>query len=337
MIIAGIIWISIFLFINPQQYINTLLSFNLVFLGIILLSLLFDLFLRISRWWILLQSQEHQLPFKALVYPMFGAILIILLMPGRFGDLIRLHALKDPYDVSYSAGLSVIVVEQVINLLGLVLVVSFSFGLIIFEGIKLNSTIINYLVPIAFVISLITVLGISLIFIIDVKKFFFLFRLFPAKIQIRVSRLLNTFDFCLKTIKKRKNIFWIALDFSFTIWTLEGIDLWLITLSIINSNFEFAIALCASAIGNLNFLFPILPGAIGQYEGFVSVILLLSPYYQNHNSVSVAFTDRVIKTFLLGILGSYSISKLGSDTIDLIRKKDSDIEILEEAKKEFSN
>ena len=268
---------------------------------------------------------------------MFSAILINLLLPGRVGDLIRLHSLKDPYEVSYSAGLSVIVVEQVINLLGLVLVVSFSFGLIIIKGIQLNSSIINYLIPIAFLISIIIVFGISLIFIVDVKKFFFLFRFFPIKIQIRINRLLNTFDFGLKTIKKRKSIFWIALAFSITIWTLEGIDLWLISLSLINKNFEFVIALCASAIGNLNFLFPILPGAIGQYEGFVSIILTSSPYYQNSKSVSVAFTDRVIKTALLGILGSYSISKLGTDTLDLIRRKDSSVLIIEEAEKEIAS
>lgn len=337
LVLSVIIWLAIFLFIDPQKYIATLSSFNKFFLGIILLSLLFDLFLRISRWWILLLSQEQKLPFKALVYPMFSAILINLLLPGRVGDLIRLQALKDPYDVSYSAGLSVIVVEQVINLLGLVLVVSFSFGLIIIQGIQLNSTIITYLIPVAFLISIIVVFGISLIFIVDVKKFFFLFRIFPTKIQIRISRLLTTFDFGLKTIKKQKRIFWIALAFSVTIWTLEGIDIWLISLSLINKNFEFAIALCASAIGNLNFLFPILPGAIGLYEGFVSVILTLSPYYQNSKSVSVAFTDRVIKTALLGILGSYSLSKLGSDTLALIRRKDSNEQIIEEAEKEISS
>ena len=105
--------------------------------------------------------------------------------------------------------------------------------------------------------------------------------------------------------------------------------LWLFTLPLINPNFQQQIALFASVMGNLTFIFPILPGSIGTYEVVVGVILSLSPF-TNTNAILVAGVDRAIKTATLFVLGGMATVMLHA--AHLKRK-----EIMLEAKKKIVN
>ena len=290
--------------------------------------------MRIFRWWILFRSQEQKIEMKVLVYPSLAAFFYNLLLPGRIGDLIRLSVLKDKYDITYSVGFSVILVEQVINLMGLVILASLSLGLILFYKISLNSHVINILLHFGFLSLLIVIIGMISLFIIDPMILIPIFSFLPEKIKRKIVRLIRTFAFGLITIKKKFYIFWIALGSSLIIWSLEAIIIWIITINIINPNFDPPVAFLASAIGNLNFLLPILPGAILQYDLVVSTILTLSRYSNGHlDALTIAFTDRVIKTVLMCILGGYSILKLGDKPIKLMKNKREDIEKKEEINK----
>jgi uncharacterized protein (TIRG00374 family) len=286
----------------------------------------------------LLHSQEHLLPFKALIYPTFASSLVNVFAPGRAGELIRLYSLRDKYKVRYSVGLSVIVVEQVINMMSLIMVSSFALGLILFTNTHLKIEILNNLLPYAFIGSLIMIVGIFLLFIVDPNRFIPLFSFLPGKIHSKITRLIHTFAFGLKTIKGKFYIFWVALGSSLVIWLIEGIMIWYITMDFINPNFEFPVALFASTLGNINFLFPILPGAAGQYEAFLAFVLTLSQFHLGFDATQVAITDRLIKTAILAVLGFYSLTKLGSDTITVLKKKpEDDIKEIEEAKLEFAD
>lgn len=337
-IVSILVFLSIFLFIDPQTYINNLRNFNPIYLLIIIALFFVDLNLRVLRWWVLFKSQEHQVPITGLVYPSYAGSFVNLLLPGRAGDLIRLYALRDKYDVKYSVGLSVIVVEQVINVMGLIIVASSALALILVTGISFDSNTLNTLIPLGFIGTLLMIVALAILFVVDPNRFIPLFFFLPEKIHSKVVRLIHTFSFGLQTIKKKFYIFWVALGCSASIWFMEGIIIWLITLNLY-PNFEFPIALFASAIGNINFFFPILPGAIGQYEAVLAIILALSPVYNPAigGAVSVALSDRIVKSLILAVLGSFSLAKLGSDTITLIQNKTDSAEKIEKAKEEFAD
>lgn len=335
--ISIIVILGLFIFINPEEYIQKLKSFDLIYLFLIIILFCSDLLLRVIRWWLILFSQEHHLPFTALVYPSFASNFLNLILPGRAGELVRLYALRDKYDVKYSVGLSVIIVEQVINMMALIVVASFGLGLILFTGIQLNNNLINTLIPYAFLGSLAMIIGVSLLFIVDPNTFLPIFFFLPEKIHSKVVRLVHTFKFGLETIKKKFYIFWGALFCSVTIWFIEGVIIWFITINLLTKNFEFQVALFASALANLNFLFPILPGAALQYEIFLAIILSLSTAYTGSGAVSVGVTDRIIKTVTLAILGIFSLTKLGSDTLSVIQRKTDVAEKIEEARDEFAD
>ena len=176
-----------------------------------------------------------------------------------------------------------------------------------------------------------------MLFIINPVKFEPLFSFLPEKIKIRAVRLLHTFAFGLKTIKSKFYIFWVALGCSMVIWTLEGVMIWLLARHFISSVFEIQVALFASTIGNLNFIFPILPGAAGQYEFFLAFVLSLSPHYSGTNATSIGLFDRAIKTAILAIVGGLSIMKLGTDTLTVLTRKPEEKKRIEKAKEEFSD
>lgn len=336
-LVSILVLLAIFIFVNPEQFIKKIETLSFWTVIALILLFLIDLNLRVVRWFFLLLSQEHNLPFKALVYPSYASSFLNLILPGRIGELVRLYALRDEYGVTYSMGLSVIVVEQVINMMGLIIVSSFALGWIIMSGITLKYNILNTLLPYAFLGSLVLILGITLLFVIDPIKFEPLFSFLPEKIKIRAVRLLHTFAFGLKTIKSKFYIFWVALGCSMIIWSLEGIMIWLLALHFISPLFEIQVALFASTVGNLNFIFPILPGAAGQYELFLAFVLSLSPHYTGTNATSIGLFDRFIKTVILAILGIFSIMKLGTDTLTVLTRKPDEKKKLEQAKEEFSD
>ncbi|MHA1206008.1 MAG: hypothetical protein ACTSSO_00390, partial [Candidatus Hodarchaeales archaeon] len=79
--------------------------------------------------------------------------------------------------------------------------------------------------------------------------------------------------------------------------------------------------IAASCAGNITFIIPILPGAIGQYEGIIALILINSPHYPGSNAILVALVDRGMKSLMLGILGGYATMKLGGKEILRPRKE----------------
>jgi len=327
-IISLVIFIALFIFINPEEFLLDLISFNPMILVLIMSLFVVDIFLRVFRWWMILHSQEleNPVPFTALINPTFSSSLLNLILPGRLGELVRLYNLRDQHNVRYSVGLSVIVVEQVINMMSLILVGSVGLGLLIISGTELNNDFISGLIPYAFFGSLIMLAGIIILFIVDPKIFIPLFRFLPEKIFIKIERLIKTFSFGLQTIKGKFYIFWIALFSSFAVWILEGIIIWLIAIEFISVNFEFPIALFASILGNLNFMFPILPGAVLQYEFFIAYILQLSQFWIGEKAVSVALFDRIIKTSVLLFIGGYATIKIGYTKISDWREEKPDLD-----------
>ena len=183
---------------------------------------------------------------------------------------------------------------------------------------------------------IIVIIGLGSLFIIDSSILIPLFSFLPEKFSTKISSLLHTCTFGTKTIKKKFYIFWLALGSSIIIWSLEAVILWIITINIIKPNFDKPVAFLARAIGNLKYLLPILPGAILQYDVVVSAILTLSRYSNGPlDALTIAFTDRVIKTVLLSLLGGYSILKLGDRPLKLMKRKRQEIEKIEEAKEQF--
>ena len=314
--VTVIVIILLIIFLGgPETILANLEKVSPIIFLITAIIFIIDIILRAVRWEILLKAHKVQnISLKILILPMFSSSFLNLITPARAGEAVRLFVLKNERDVRYAVGVSVIIVEQIVNLCSLLLIGFISLILILTSNINFaynqGSTITDVkelaqdLLPIIALLYFIGIIAVLMLFFVDTRKFMSILRKLPLPIVIldKLSSFLDTFAIGAQNLRKNPIYFVAALSVSSTIWITEGIMLWLFTLPLINPHFQLQIALFASTMGNLTFIFPILPGSIGTYEIVVGVILALSPLTTS-NAVLVAGVDRAIKTVTLFVLG----------------------------------
>ena len=323
--------IILIIFIKPQNIFNAIVKIPIEFFLFTAILFTFDIILRAIRWNVLLEIQGiKDIGLKNLLAPMFSSSLLNLVTPARAGDAVRLYALKKNNDISYSVGLSVIVVEQILTLFTLLMVGFGALILIIISGVTVTSDLQKILansIPILVLVYFVGTVGILFLMFIDARNFIPLLKKFPIPQMIsnKGEAFLNNFGEGAKNLKQKPVYLLSAIIVSSSIWIIEGIMLWVFSLLLIDSSFEFEIALFASVMGNITFILPLLPGSVGTYEVFVGVFISLSKFYKDQDAVIIALVDRGVKTVILLILGGYSTLVIQAQRL---KRK----EILEEAK-----
>lgn len=317
-LITFIVLTLIILFVTPEKIYEAILKTPVEFFLLSSLLFTFDICLRAIRWRILLTTQDiDDVHFKELLAPMFSSSLINLVTPARAGDAIRLYALKKNNSVRYSSGLSIIIVEQIITLFSLLIVGLGALLLIIVTTDTISSTnifasdiqhLVIDLLPIITLIYIIGTTGIILLIFIDAKKFIPILNVFPfpSAIKQKGENFLTIFGDGAKSLRKNPPLLISALIVSSIIWVIEGFIIWLISIALLDSSYEFTITLFASVMGNITFILPILPGSVGTYEFLLGSFLTISQFYTGEDAFLVALVDRGVKTAVLLILGGYS-------------------------------
>ncbi|MFX0117086.1 MAG: YbhN family protein, partial [Candidatus Hodarchaeota archaeon] len=102
---------------------------------------------------------------------------------------------------------------------------------------------------------------------------------------------------------------------SFFVWLLEAMMIFVLAKDLTgNSDVTFVLATFASVIGNLTYIFPILPGSIGTYELFFAAIFLLVDLDEK-TGIFVAFVDHAFKFLFLSLVGGYATTRLGLEFV----------------------
>lgn len=318
--------IGIILFIGLPRLVQyfTDLDFREILMLVLLLFLLYvlDMLIRVYRWQLLLNVQGVNLPFKSLAYPVVSALAINLFTPARAGEAIRMYALKRNYDTKYSDTLSSIIIEQVLSILGLLFVIT---GSLFFVGSSLlqveDSSIILQLVLIIFLVS---IFGLITLFLMMIKpdiieKFF---HIFPLFIEKRLDSAYQGFQAGIKGLRSQPFHLSLGIATSASIWVIEGIMIYVIAITVfpILTLIDFPYVIAASCAGNITFIIPILPGAMGQYEIILALVLINSPNYPGQDAALIAFIDRLAKSVMLGLFGGYATLRLGGKEIIRLRK-----------------
>lgn len=323
-ILSILVIIIMIIFITPERLLNLNIKFEIAF--ILILLFLTDLGARTIRWWILFLAQTQiKVPLVVLILPLLSSSLLNIILPARAGEIVRLYSLKRSNDVPLAVGLSVIVVEQMLNLMSLVLVMLFALGGIILSGVQLNYSIANQLLPVGLLGLIVALFGMIVLLIVDPIKFIPVLKFFPSFINEKGNRLLKSLSIGLKALKTNYLLLISTVLFSMAVWIIEGLMILILAFNIIPPFSDFNVALLASNIANLTFMFPVLPGAIGEYEAILAIMLTLSPSWDliQGGATAVGFIDRIIKTGILVIIGGYSTVVLG--VRDIIKNEIPDI------------
>ena len=315
--------IIIVLFVEPENLIQSFLK--LEFLGIlILLSLyLIDLLIRSYRWKLLLIAQGVKVPFRSLFLPVSSALAINLFTIARAGEAVRVFSLKRSHNTKYSDSLSSIVIEQVLSIIGLLIVVTGSLFLIGYSfQVSEGSQEIQLLLIILFLISggLTLLIGVILVNPNPVYRFL---SYLPTFFQEKLTSVFTAFIRGLTDLRTYPSLLLQGIFTSVLVWVIEGLMLYVIALSVFPSFglSELPLVIAASCAGNITFIVPILPGAMGEYEIVIAFILSNSPLYEGFGATSVGFLDRIIKSAILGVIGGYATVKLGGTELLRYRTK----------------
>ncbi|MCK4848585.1 MAG: flippase-like domain-containing protein [Candidatus Heimdallarchaeota archaeon] len=315
--VSIIILISILIFINPENLIQKILLLGIWGLAILLILYLLDLFIRTYRWKLLLIAQGADIPLKSLFLPVCSALAINLFTIARAGEAVRIFSLKRNHGTKYSDTLSSIVIEQVLSIIGLLVVTTVS---LFFIGNSLQtgteSQIIEQLILILFLSSGGGLAGIIII-LIKPDIIYKVLNKSPNAIRSKLTSAYEAFVRGISDLRSKPTLLFQGIVTSSLVWLIEGLMLFIISLSVFSTFdlVDLSWVIAASCAGNITFIIPILPGAMGQYEVIIAIVLSNSPHYPGFDAAVIALIDRIAKSFLLGILGGYATLKLGGKEI----------------------
>ncbi len=319
-VIAIIIW-----YLSPGTVLDAIaaISIELFILLIIIYSL--DIGARVLRLHILSGSLGYKVGWLPLFHAQAATLFVNLFTPARAGEIVRLHVLHEEYGISYAEGLAAIVVEQVLNIMALLTLATASF-LYVRDNYPMNQDIETLFFIGVILMSLFNVFIILMAFWGDRLSFFFgFFGPFEDKLQDFYLR----FQQGLTALRKSgpsKLVLCVLL--SFMVWIFEAIMIFLLANDLAsNADVTFDLALFASVIGNMTFIFPVLPGSVGTYEGAMALVFLFVNLEEKTGAL-IAAVDHGFKVGYLALIGGYATAKLGKEFVfqrELRNKKQPDL------------
>jgi hypothetical protein len=254
--------------------------------------------LRGWRYHVILKNLSYQISITASTACIFISQTVNLIVPARLGDFVRVLILKHEYNVTYSEGVSSLVVERVFDI--------FTVSLL---GAVALFFVVN--VPAWFY----TVIVLPLV----AGGIFFLFLLFMGKFSSK-NRYIAIFLTMLHEIKRASlSLKAIVLlgGSSIVIWLLDV----LVCVSVVmmfQQNIPLAIIVLAIVIGNLVKAVPLTPGGVGTYEISLAITFGLAGV-DPAVATLIAVIDHLIKNLVTLAGGVVSIYYFGDWVIPSIR------------------
>jgi hypothetical protein len=254
--------------------------------------------LRGWRYQVILKNLSYQVSITASTACIFISQTVNLIVPARLGDFVRVLILKHEYNVTYSEGVSSLVVERVFDI--------FTVSLL---GAVALYFVVN--VPAWFYTLIVLPLVAGVIF--------FLFLLFMGKFSSK-NRYISIFLTMLHEIKRASlSLKAIVLlgGSSIVIWLLD-VFVCVAVVMMFQQQIPFAVIVLAIVIGNLVKAIPLTPGGVGTYEISLAITFGLAGV-DPAVATLIAVIDHLIKNLVTLAGGIVSIYYFGDWVIPSIR------------------
>jgi hypothetical protein len=254
--------------------------------------------LRGWRYHVILKNLGYKVSITASTACIFISQTVNLIVPARLGDFVRVLILKHEYNVSYSEGVSSLVVERVFDIFTVALL-----------GAVALYFVVN--VPAWFYTLIVLPLVAGVIF--------FLFLLFMGKFSSK-NRYISIFLTMLHEIKRAslslKAVILLGGS-SIVIWLLD-IFICVTVVMMFQQQIPFAVIVLAIVIGNLVKAIPLTPGGVGTYEISLAITFGLAGV-DPAVATLIAVIDHLIKNLVTLAGGIVSIYYFGDWVIPSIR------------------
>ena len=129
-IISILIYVSFLIVSDVNSISNEFTNFKFEYLPIIITLITLGYFSLILRWNLLLKKSKINIPTKSSILIFMGGVSLAII-PGKAGELIKSELLKVKFNVPRSKSVSIVIVEQLYN--GIGLTITSIFGLYYFD------------------------------------------------------------------------------------------------------------------------------------------------------------------------------------------------------------
>jgi glycosyltransferase 2 family protein len=281
---AGVVF-----FVDGAAFKNELSGFPIEYMGLLIVLSLANYLLRFWRWQIYLKDLGHPLPPK-LSFGLYFLTYIMVITPGKIGEVFKAGILKDRFDVPLSVGLPIVLAERIYDFLGvlilaalgtffwpgpltgmtsgLLVAASIPFFLILFQNKKIRSRLLKK---------------------VSSAKLL-------SKHKVGLDESMDAFS---KLLGIKQAVFSLVLT-TFA-WFLECIELWVAcmafgkVITVAESVFVYA---AGTLVGSLMFM----PGGLGGTEGTI-IYLLKTLEYSGATAAAVALVVRLATLWLAVVVG----------------------------------
>lgn len=288
-LIAFIMATAIAMFSNFRNVAETISAIQFAFLPLVIISVLFNYFLRFVKWCYFLWVIDIKVPFRQNLWIFFSAFTMVL-SPGKMGELVKSFLLKSRFEVPVAKTAPVVMAERITDLIGLMILCLVGLWKFAFGG----RTILAVALLVIGAVFVITRPGFWGLILSRVKKSS-RFNKFHRPVSIIKDSSCNLLSF---------RSLLISSLLSAISWAGEGIALYLIFISMnvelpeLLSISIFAQAFC-SIIGALSFI----PGGLFATEASMGVFFVYVAIPEAQ-AVSATMLIRTLTLWFAVILGT---------------------------------
>ena len=306
------------------QYVQSI-DYFWMFISLLIVGISF--LMRALRWQVILKSSA-EIPFWRAYHPMMIGFMLNCVLPARIGELARPAVLQQKEKVPFTTGLATVATERLFDLLFLILLFAIVLAFIdiapdvemSFGSYTLNRATLMMIAGGMVRLSLILIVGIAMISVDRIRTFIrqIILKL-PDLIPFAGSNLKQSIGriLCLPLISIMENIaagfglmkdlksLFLCMVLSLTIWSLQALSYYIITLGSPGINVNFFEATAVLIILCFFIALPSVPGFWGLWEA--GIVFALSLFAVGAKEASgYALVSHVIQMFPVIIAGFVS-------------------------------
>jgi uncharacterized protein (TIRG00374 family) len=268
--------------------------------------------LKAIRWKLLLAPVKKTVRISNTFWSTAVGSMINILIPIRIGEFARAYILGEKEETGFAPGLSSIVVERTLDMIGLLSIGIVTMILVSAQS-GLSSIVVNIFAAVAVLIAVVLA-----VIIAGIKKEDVIIRLlkriiskipFVKKYTTRISDFAISLIKGLQGLSQNPKMFITNISLTWIIW-LVSTSATYFTFIAFNQPIPFVAATLGGTLMALSHILPATPGYVGTYEAFWAVIFLSLGVPENL-LLATALISHLVGLLPIIILGCISVVWLG--------------------------
>jgi uncharacterized protein (TIRG00374 family) len=270
-------------------------------------------FLRAIRWKLLLTPVKKKVRVSNTFWSTALGSMVNIIIPIRLGEFVRAYTLGEKEGIGFAPGLSSIVVERTLDMIGL-LSIGLVTMLLVSAQADISSLAVNIFIAVAMFIA-----AVLAVIIAGIKKEDLIIRIltrstskipFVKKYTTRITDFASSLIKGLKGLSQNPKMFIANMSITWILWLIYTSAAYF-TFIAFNQPISFAASILGGTLMSLSHILPATPGYVGSYEFFWAIIFLALSVTEEPTLVAMGVTSHLVGLLPVIILGCISVVWLG--------------------------